>query len=472
MDAKKHTRNQNACDVCRSRRVKCRFTDGGICDGCRFLGVRCTSDRPRRKRGPPNRYAPTGSSRTGSPQLSPATTPFSPSSDSGFSSATILSHLAPSSLINTVLDDWFTHIHPLAPVLHRQHFFTRLASSTGDPVFTGLVISVLAATAATLRRKSFAEYCPITPDQCIQLIQRHDLLPADGTYCLDWCIAKYNLATASMAQRDLSDPLVYQMIGEAVTGTGFLLSNKLEEMGLLHQELLKRLWCLLEITLINADMLGHPLLGGLVLLNNPSYVPQPYADEDLYVPPSASFSSSSQATYVPGLTHLLSLFRTWNTCQIARLYRSPSEVLSTALTDIQKILDTLPPPLRWRGGLSRPASATPGHDVQIANIFITSLYVRSNLLQQFTPSTAPEYQNEHQSMVSDLLEVLNHLPRVILEANGYSLIPKIRDIGGAYLEVLRAHADAGGELVVIGDQAKAKLEGLLSQLGMLDFRPI
>lgn len=197
------------------------------------------------------RHALKESSGIESPQLSPATTPFSPSSDSGRSSATILSQLAPSSLINTVLDNWFTHIHPLAPVLHQGHFFRRLAdSSSNDPVFIGLVISILAATAATLRRKSFTEYRPITPDRCIQLIQHHGLLPADRPYSLDWCIAKYNLATASMAQRGLSDPLVYRMIGESVTGTSYLLSNELEEMGLLHQELLKRLWCLLEITLM------------------------------------------------------------------------------------------------------------------------------------------------------------------------------------------------------------------------------
>ncbi|KAL6237951.1 hypothetical protein BDW75DRAFT_228302 [Aspergillus navahoensis] len=439
MEVKKCTRNQNACDVCRRRRVKCRFTDGEICEGCRSLGVRCTSDRPRRKRGPPNRHALAESCRTEPPQLPSATTPFSPSSDSGFSSATILSLLAPSSLVNTVLDDWFTHIHPLAPVLHQRHFSKRLADNNRDPVFTGLIISVLAATASTLRRKSFAEYYPITPAQCIYLIRRHNLLPADGPYCLDWCTAKYNLATALMARGDLSDPLVYRTIGEAVTGTSYLLSNKLEEIGLLHRELLKRLWCLLEITLMlpeildrNADMLGHPLIGIHMLLNNPSYIPQPFTDEDLDVDPSAGFPSSSQATYVPGLTHLLSLFRTWNSCQIARLYRPPSEVLSTALADIQKTLDTLPPPLRWRGGLSRPASASPGHDVQIANIHITN--------RERPP------------------EVLNHLPREILEANGYSLIPKIRDIGGAYLEGLRVHADAAGELVIIGDPAKAKLE--------------
>jgi hypothetical protein len=57
MQRVKHTRNQNACDICRSRRIKCRSSQGTeVCDGCRFLGVECTNVRPRRKRGPPNRY--------------------------------------------------------------------------------------------------------------------------------------------------------------------------------------------------------------------------------------------------------------------------------------------------------------------------------------------------------------------------------------------------------------------------------
>ncbi|KAL4762824.1 Zn(II)2Cys6 transcription factor domain-containing protein [Aspergillus foveolatus] len=384
----KNTRNQNVCDVCRSRRVKCRFSDGEACDGCKFLRAPCTANRPRRKRGPPNRHAFEESSGIELPQLSPATAPFSPSSDSGRSSATILSQLAASPLINIALDDWFTHVHPLAPVLHQGHSFRRLADSgSNDLVITGLVISVLAATAAALRRKAFTEYRPITPDR-------------SGPYSLDWCIAKYNLATASMAQRGLGAPLAYRMIGESDTGTSYLLSNELQETGLLHQELLKRLWCLLEITLI------------------PAYIPQPYADDDLYADPSAA---------VPPL----------RACSGSRRYPEYSRYSA--------------PPLRWRGGLSRPATATPRHDVQIANIFITSLFVRSNLLQQFAPSTAPEYQEEHQRIVSDLLEVLNHLPREILEANGYRLIPEIRDIGGAYLEVLRVHADMAGELVVIGD---------------------
>ncbi|RDW86085.1 fungal specific transcription factor domain-containing protein [Aspergillus mulundensis] len=411
------------------------------------------------------------------------------------SSGDILHLLAPSSLIRAVLNDWFTHIHPLAPVLHRRDFLTRFGENTADPIFTGLVVSILAATTATLRRKSFAEYHPITPGRCIGIIQSHGLLPADGPYSLDWCIAKYNLATASMAQRGMSDPFVHRMVGEAVTGTGYLLAHNLAQMGVMQGELLKRLWCLLEVTLMcgssksrNTDMIGQPLLGRLVLSSNSSYLPRPYSDEDLAVSPSTALPSSTspspsdKVTYVPGLTHLLSIFRTWDTCQTARSYRTPSQVLSTALADIQNTLDTLPPPLRWRGGLSRPAGATAGHDVQIANIFITSLYVRSNLLQEFghplgskadsivDQEAETQARSEHQSIVSDLLEVLCHLPRETLEANGYSLIPKIRDIGGAYLDVLSVHANGQGEIVVIEDEAKAKLEALLLQLGILDFR--
>lgn len=78
---------------------------------------------------------------------------------------------------------------------------------------------------------------------------------------------------------------------------------------------------------------------------------------------------------------------------------------------------------------------------------------------------------EHQSIVSDLLEVLYHLPLEILEANGYSLIPKIRDIGAAYLEGLQVDSEADGRVIGIGYEAKGKLERLLRQLGVLDFRP-
>lgn len=256
MQGKKHTRNQNACDTCRNRRVKCRFTDGEVCDGCRFLGVPCTSDRPRRKRGPPNRHSHLQSNTS-----LPAGTSHFAASDSGTPSLSqsplqspepaILSLLAPESLIHSVLDDWFDHIHPLAPILHRRQFLSRLNNGdASNPVFCGVVISVLCATCATLRRKSFEEYYPITLERCINLIETYNLLPVDGPYSLDWCAAKYNLSCAAMVHSDMSNPWNHRVLNEAVTGTRYLLNYRLDQISILEKELLKRLYCLLEITMM------------------------------------------------------------------------------------------------------------------------------------------------------------------------------------------------------------------------------
>ncbi|KAL4778517.1 hypothetical protein BJX76DRAFT_352544 [Aspergillus varians] len=486
MEVRKHTRNQNACDTCRNRRVKCRFTQGEeVCDGCRFLGVPCTSHRPRRKRGPPNRYSTFAYKPASVPPMSTAVpgvvpaavaspvSPFPVDSPVYPPMLGVLGLLAPSNLIHGIISDWFDNIHPLAPILHRRRFLTRLLNgdTSNDPVFCGLVISLVCATCVTFRRKSFAEYHPITVERCIHLIQSHNLLPTDGPYSLDWCVAKYNLANVAMAHRGMSDPWTHRMLNETMTGSRYLLMYKLDEMALIHRELLKRLNCLLKIHMINLDLIGEPALGRHIIDRNPSSHPSPYTDSEL--DPSSSTSSaippghSDNNTYVPGLISLFAIFHAWYTSQIDRFYLPAAQVLSTGLARIQASLDNLPPELRWRGGLSRPQTATPGHDVQIANIFVTSLYVRSNLLQQF--SHPADNQEEHQSIVSDLLEVLHHLPQQILEANGYSLTPKLRDIGAAYLEALQV--DLEGELVVIGDEAKGKLERLLMQMGVLDFRP-
>ncbi|KAL3461661.1 hypothetical protein BJX64DRAFT_152404 [Aspergillus heterothallicus] len=375
------------------------------------------------------------------------------------------------------------HIHPLAPILHRRTFFTRLAAGETriNRSFCGLVVSILAATCATLRRKSFVEYKPITLERCKQLIVEYDLLEScNGSYCLDSCMAKYNLGTASVAFGDMSDSRIWRMLSESMTGVRWLITFELPRMSVMDGELLKRLYCLLVICQIALDMIGYQPMGHLACDTPTSqYAPQILTDLELtpYTTPATHLIDhwdGETVSYVAGLKHLLEIFLAWHTCQTDRFYHTPSQVLSTSLARIRHILDCLPPELRWRGGMSRPHQATRGHDVQIANIFVTSLYVRSNLLQQFGAKGEQGHGQgydleEHQSIVGDLLEVLYHLPQPILEANGYSLIPKIRDIGAAYLEVLQGDTNDG--LIAIDDEAKGKLERLLKKLGVLDFRP-
>lgn len=110
----------------------------------------------------------------------------------------------------------------------------------------------------------------------------------------------------------------------------------------------------------------------------------------------------------------------------------PASALRASLDRIQSVIDELPPELRWRGGLSRPTNSTHGHDAQIANLFITSLHLKSNLLQKFAPREISAAQ--HQNIVDDMLEVLYNLPNAVLDSNGAGFVPKIRDIGAVYIE--------------------------------------
>lgn len=177
--------------------------------------------------------------------------------------------------------------------------------------------------------------------------------------------------------------------------------------------------------------------------------------------PTAAAWHGDYTPYTPGLNSLSDLFLVWHETQ-STPHPDPSIALQTYQAKVQNVIDSLPPELRWRGGLSRPPHVTLGHDAQIANIFITSLHVQSNLLQRFGPA---ECLPQHQRIIDDLLEVLYHLPREVFDSNGSSVVPKIRDIGAAYLEqnaVAEEHGPGNGSSV------RGKIERLLRKLDDLD----
>lgn len=220
------------------------------------------------------------------------------------------------------------------------------------------------------------------------------------------------------------------------------------------------------------DLAGRPVLGFVTVHDSAdnSRRPLPLTDNELSSTtgdPADPWHGDNRS-YVPALNHLADIFLAWHRAHLDRLYLSVDMALENGLRRIQATLDQLPPELRWRGGLSRPRGATIAHDAQVANIFITSLYVRSNILQLFGSSS----RDEHQRLVSDLLEILHHLPLVTLEANGSSLVPKIRDIGGAYLiELSDDRRGARTGIVSIDESAKVQLQELIFELEILDFRP-
>jgi hypothetical protein len=173
-----------------------------------------------------------------------------------------------------------------------------------------------------------------------------------------------------------------------------------------------------------------------------------------------------QFSYIPGLNHLTNLFMLWHESQ--QVSHENLSQLQDYIRLVHCALDYLPPELRWRGGLSRPPHSNFGTDVQTVNLYITQLHIRSYLLDQVdrlakergATSTSEEVISERQRIIDDMLAIVYQMPEDTLEANGHSLVPKLRDIG---LALLNEETNPAVALV--------NLDKLLAKLERLDFRP-
>ncbi|KAM5342094.1 hypothetical protein ACJ41O_015125 [Fusarium nematophilum] len=447
-------RNQKACDVCRSRKVRKSAA-----------ATTSPSDQPTppaRGHGPP-----TPAAFLQSPGFSGhvVTSPSDASSPP-------LSAFASGEVISRLLADWFDKIHPVAPILLRRRFLRRLHSGEADanPIFCALVVSVCAATRATLPR---GDHNPMTVEHCVEFLDRHGLLVnrfSQRSFSLDWCTAMYNMGTviSAVSESGLSDMRSYHALSEAASGVRYLAYYCLHELDEAEQQLLRRLFWLLFAASCSADIFGRLSVNVLPQDRIEGFPrPLPLSDDQMEPPPSSEHHEQKwhgdDTSYVPGLNSLSDLFLIWQEIQQTPKDHDPESTITKFLDRIQCVINHLPPELRWRGGLSRPPTVTQGHDVQIANLFVTSLDIRSNVLQKFGPTDTSGL--EHQRIVDDLLEILYHLPQAVFDANGSSLVPKIRDIGAAYLEQTQL---GGGTATVESEVARDRLERLLRKLDDLD----
>lgn len=319
----------------------------------------------------------------------------------------ILSALGPEYLVGQAADDWFRVIHPLAPILHRRRFLTRLRNGEMDnnPTFLGLVISVIAVTSASLRHENSPGDGTITPLRCAELIDENNLLNSDSC-TVDWCVAHYNIAYALVGRLGLRDWRVFRAVKNSMTGVQWFLFFNTGEKTLEDEEIVKRLYWLLSswdmcVSLAPLKVI-HPLTlvdrGSDMMCNShitlrpfgEPYMqlrPQDLTDAELNQAP-ASFAGVSPSAdddkhYVPGLNAFADVFMSWWHAKRDISHLPPEEALKRGLSHVQHVLSNLSPELRWRGGLSRPPGATWGHDAQMVQILVTSLYVKSNLLQCF-----------------------------------------------------------------------------------------
>ena len=135
---------------------------GPPCKACAALDIPCTFERPSRRRGPPNKHAEAVKKRRlDSPGGSGRSTPTSPTHAAhtlaSFAQHQILSaeSICPLSLLQLLIDDYFTYIHPLIPIPHEPSFREALQrrEDLANPTFLALLASMIGCLVASFPRK-------------------------------------------------------------------------------------------------------------------------------------------------------------------------------------------------------------------------------------------------------------------------------------------------------------------------------
>ncbi|KAF1923535.1 uncharacterized protein M421DRAFT_104405 [Didymella exigua CBS 183.55] len=450
-----------ACDACRARKVKCLTPDGQFkCSTCIDVNIDCTRMQPRKKRGPKNRY------------VQGLRNELDADHDA---LATSLESLAPFEVVNQVIADWFGWIHPVAPILHQDRFMQQLATSHrslgNEPKsFLLLVASVCAATVASLRRRRHL-YLDLTVESCLDFTERLGVWSPSAAITLERSIAMYNFGTALHYEHGIDSPISHRLMSEAAMSVKFLIHQSVGTMSFADSQLLKRLYWLIYAGHCTSDMYGRQLLL-LRQANDQTSALMPLEVSDAQLldqgEPSSPDHIGSEHSYVPGLNALSRLFMVWQSSQATAT--QSMENLQAHIEHAYRIADNFPPELSWQGD---HIIGDFGFNVQTVNLKITQLHIRANLLEQMntiakadglliTPHAIIE---ERHRAVNELLEILYHMPTEVFDANGYSIIPKIRDIGSALLDELRTGSH-GRTL-----QASVNLDRLLIKLEDLDLRP-
>ncbi|WPH00091.1 Hypothetical protein R9X50_00291400 [Acrodontium crateriforme] len=166
----KKDRQRKACDGCSIRKVKCDAS-GPPCRACRALDIPCTFDRPTRRRGPPNKHAEAFKRRkvgdARDPTTPARTATLSPSSpthaaqalaslSSQLSGPTLTAEaICSADILNLLIDDFFTYIHPLCPFPHEPTFREawRRREDVTNKSFLALLASMIGALVSSFPRK-------------------------------------------------------------------------------------------------------------------------------------------------------------------------------------------------------------------------------------------------------------------------------------------------------------------------------
>ena len=126
------------------------------------MEIPCTFERPSKRRGPPNRLAESiKKQRIESPAASGHSIPSSPTHAAhtlaSFAQQQVLSAdaICPWPVLQLLIDDYFTYIHPLIPVPHEPSFRSALEhrQDLTSPTFLALMASMIGSLTASFPRR-------------------------------------------------------------------------------------------------------------------------------------------------------------------------------------------------------------------------------------------------------------------------------------------------------------------------------
>ncbi|KAI8631566.1 hypothetical protein F5Y19DRAFT_424184 [Xylariaceae sp. FL1651] len=161
--SQKVTRLRRACDMCSQRKVKCDES-GPPCKPCSDLQVECTFRREMKRRGPPNKHAEAARAAK-RPHLGDESPVPQNAAEALVSIATNngpvaldAEVIAPWPVLQLLVDDFFTYIHPLMPFPHEPSFrqaFANRADRTNRE-FLALLASMIGILVASFPRSARA----------------------------------------------------------------------------------------------------------------------------------------------------------------------------------------------------------------------------------------------------------------------------------------------------------------------------
>jgi hypothetical protein len=159
-------------------------SDESKCSSCAELELECTKDRPRKKRGPKNRYVQQLRAHLDGHEGSSSTEQLN------------LSLIAPSDVLVRIIEDWFHFFHPVAPILHPTLFMRQIQGEHSRDAevsesFLLLVASICAATYASLPRRRHL-YGTVTVASCLETAERFNIWGSSQPITLDRALIMYN----------------------------------------------------------------------------------------------------------------------------------------------------------------------------------------------------------------------------------------------------------------------------------------